>query len=75
MLDYLTTIDILHNRNINFNEDQYNFALQVVLGEDLGVAYGLTFDKAKFKSVIGTDDEEEYLQDGEIRGFLPIDGR
>ena len=62
MLDYLSTIDVLHNRNINFNEDQYNFALQVVLGEDLGVAYGLSFDKAKFKSVIGTDDEEEYLQ-------------
>lgn len=62
MLDYLETIDALHNRNIDFNEKQYIFALQVALGEDLGVAYGFAFDKKTFKSIIGTDDEEEYLQ-------------
>lgn len=62
MLDYLETIDALHGRNIDFNEKQYIFALQVALGEDLGVAYGFAFDKKNFKSIIGTDDEEEYLQ-------------
>lgn len=62
MLDYLEAIDALHGRNIDFNEKQYIFALQVALGEDLGVAYGFAFDKKNFKSIIGTDDEEEYLQ-------------
>lgn len=62
MLDYLETTDILHNRNINFNDKQYYFALLVALGEDLGVAYGLSFDKTEFKRAIGTNDEEEYLQ-------------
>ena len=62
MLDYIGTIDVLHNRNINFNEKQYYFALQVALGEELGVAYGLAFDKTEFKRAIGTDEEEKYLQ-------------
>ena len=62
MLDYLETIDALHSRNIDFNEKQYIFALQVALGEDLGVSYGFAFDKKNFKSIIGTDEEEDYLQ-------------
>jgi len=72
MLDYLETIDALHNRNINFNEKQYVFALQVALGEDLGVAYGFAFDKKNFKSIIGTDDEEEYLQKAKRDANLAI---
>lgn len=72
MLDYLETIDALHNRNINFNEKQYVFALQVALGEDLGVAYGFAFDKKNFKSVIGTDEEEEYLQKAKRDANLAI---
>ena len=62
MLDYLGAIEVLHNRNINFNENQYYFALLVALGEDMGVAYGLTFAQSEFKRVIGTDEEEEFLQ-------------
>lgn len=62
MLDYLGTLDVLHNRNVNFNEKQYFFALQCVLGEDYGVAFGLSFDRENFKSIIGTENEDEYLQ-------------
>lgn len=72
MLDYLSTTDVLHNRNVNFNENQYFFALMYVFGEDIGVAYGLAFDSENFKSIIGTEDEDEYLQKARRDGNLAI---
>lgn len=61
MLSYIDTIQRLHTRGVSFDANQYLFAMQVALGEDLATAYAMIFDAAEFKKHIGTEDEGEYL--------------
>lgn len=61
MLDYILTQETLHTRNIDFDEKQYSFILMVALGEDERVAYALNYDMANFKRMVGTDEEQDYL--------------
>lgn len=61
MLDYLSTKETLHVRNVLFDEKQYQFVMMVAFGEDESVAYALAYDAAEFKRVCGTDDEESFL--------------
>lgn len=46
---------------VTFSPQQYLFVLQVVLGEDIEVAYANTFDVVEFKRKVPSEDEEEYL--------------
>ena len=61
MLNYLDTKSVLFTRGISFDIKQYLFIVQVVLGEDKNVAYGLIYDKENFLKSINSDDEAEYL--------------
>ena len=61
MLDIRSTQNSLHTITINFTLQEYFFVLQVVLGEDMCVAYANTFDSAEFKRNIPSEDEDEYL--------------
>lgn len=61
MLNYLDTANMLHTRLVNFTPQQYLFVLQVVLDEDLCVAYANTFDTTDFKRNVPSEDEEDYL--------------
>ena len=61
MLDYLTTKETLHVRNVLFDEKQYQFVMMVAFGEDESVAYALTYEMAEFKRVLGTEKEEPFL--------------
>ncbi len=61
MLNYLDTKSVLFTRGVSFDLRQYLFAIQVSIGEDKSVAYGMIFDKENFFENIDTDKEEEYL--------------
>lgn len=61
MLNYRDTQNALNTRLVDFTLQEYMFVLQVVLGEDVSVAYGNTFDAANFKRNVPSEDEEEYL--------------
>lgn len=61
MLDLLSTQNQLHTRLVDFTLQEYLFALQVVLGERIEVAYANTFDTQEFKRNVPSEDEEEYL--------------
>lgn len=61
MLDFLSTQNSLHIRTVDFTLQEYMFVLQVVLGEDMRVAYASVFDEAEFKRNIPSEDEEDYL--------------
>ena len=61
MLNYLDTQNNLHTRMVDFTLQEYLFVTQVVLGEDIRVAYASIFDTADFKRNVPSEDEEEYL--------------
>lgn len=61
MLSFRDTQNDLHVRLIDFTLQEYMFVLQVVLGEDIRVAYANVFDAAEFKRNIPSEDEDEYL--------------
>ena len=61
MLNYLDTKSVLFTRGISFDLKQYLYVVQVVLGEDKSVAYGMTFDRENFVKAIGSEDENDYL--------------
>lgn len=61
MLNYLDTKNVLFTRGVSFDLKQYLFVVQVVLGEDKSVAYGMTFDRENFVKAIGSEDEDDYL--------------
>jgi hypothetical protein len=61
MLNYLDTKSVLFTRGISFDLKQYLYVVQVVLGEDKSVAYGMTFDRENFVKAIGSEDEDDYL--------------
>ena len=62
MLDYLSTLNDLHTRMVDFTLQEYMFVMQVALGEDETVAYASVFDTAEFKRNVPSEDEEEYLR-------------
>ena len=61
MLDYLSTKETMHVRNVLFDEKQYQFVMMVAFGENESVAYALAYDTAEFKRVLGTESEETFL--------------
>ena len=61
MLDYSSTINVLHTRGISVTLQEYLFVIQVVFGEDVRVAYANTFDTAEFKRNVPSENEDEYL--------------
>ena len=61
MLNYLDTKSVLFTRGVSFDLKQYLYVVQVVLGEDKSVAYGMTFDRENFVKAIGSEDEDDYL--------------
>lgn len=61
MISYQDTINAMHVRTLNVSLQEYLFVLQVVLGEDIGVAYASVYDTAEFKRKVPSEDEEEYL--------------
>lgn len=61
MLNYLDTKSVLFTRGVSFDIKQYLYVVQVVLGEDKSVAYGMTFDRENFVKAIGSEDEDDYL--------------
>lgn len=62
MLNFTETTQILFGRGITFSIEDYIFCLNLVLGEDEKVSYALAYDRAGYKKVLGTEDEEEYLK-------------
>lgn len=62
MLSFIDTYNALHARLIDFSMQEYMFVAQVVLGEDVRVAYASVFDEKEFKKSVANDEEdEEYL--------------
>lgn len=61
MLNYLDTHSALHARTIDITLQEYMFVLQVVMGEDIRVAYANTYDTAEFNRNVPSEDEEDYL--------------
>ena len=61
MLDYLSTQETLHIRNVDFDHKQYLFVMMVAFGEDESIAYALAYDTQEMKRTIGTDKEEAFL--------------
>lgn len=62
MLNFTETTQILFGRGITFSIEDYLFCLNLVLGEDENVSYALAYDRAGYKKVLGTEDEDEYLK-------------
>ena len=62
MLNFTETTQILFGRGITFSIEDYIFCLNLVLGEDENVSYALAYDRAGYKKVLGTEDEDEYLK-------------
>lgn len=61
MLDYISAKSALHTRVVEFTLEEYMFMMQVVLGEDIRVAYASVYDAENFKRNVPSEDEEEYL--------------
>lgn len=61
MFDYRDFITRLHIRGLKPDDKQYLFVAMVCAGEDISVAYGLTFDTVEFKRNVPSDNEDEYL--------------
>lgn len=61
MLNYLDAEQTLHARGLTIDIKSYLFVLQVVLGEDMRVAYANTFDATECKKHIATEEEEDYF--------------
>jgi len=61
MLNYRDTQNDLHIRLCEFTLQEYFFVLQIVLGEEISVAYASTFDTSEFKRNVPGEDEEDYL--------------
>lgn len=62
MTKYREAQNTLHTRLIDITPQEYLFVLQVVLGEDVAVAWASVYDTDGFKANVPSDDEDEYLQ-------------
>lgn len=61
MEGYLSVANTMNVRTISFTIQEYLFCLQVVTGEEPSIAWANVFDGEKFKSIIGTNEEEAYI--------------
>lgn len=73
MLDYISTKSALHTRVVEFTLEEYMFVVQVVLGEDIRVAYASVYDAEDFKRNIPSEDEEEYLSGFKVDAELLLE--
>lgn len=62
MLNFTETTQILFSRGITFSIEEYIFCLNLILGEDKYISFALAYDPNEYKKVLGTEDEEDYLQ-------------
>ena len=62
MFEFLSTTSKLHTRGINYTIQEYLFCLNVVLGENECTSYALAFDPKGLKKVLGTEDEQTFVQ-------------
>jgi hypothetical protein len=62
MLSFTDTTQTLFSRGITFTIEEYIFCLNLVLGEDKYISYALAYDQSGYKKVLGTEDEEDFLQ-------------
>ena len=61
MLDYTSAVERLHARGLSLDWRQYLFVMQVVLGEDEGVAHSMVYDTSEFERRFGDADEADYF--------------
>ena len=66
MVSYQDTVNAMHVRTLNITLSEYLFVLQVVLGEDIAVAYASVYDTAEFNRNVPSEDEDDYLS--KVRG-------
>ena len=62
MLNFTETTQILFSRGITFSIEEYIFCLNLILGEDKYISFALAYAPSEYKKVLGTEDEEDYLQ-------------
>lgn len=62
MISFIDVTQTLFGRGVSFNIQEYFFCLSIVLGENKVVAYALAFDAKGYKKVLGTEDEDTFLQ-------------
>lgn len=62
MLNFTETTQILFSRGITFSIEEYIFCLNLILGEDKYISFALAYAPNEYKKVLGTEDEEDYLQ-------------
>lgn len=62
MLSFTDTTQTLFSRGITFTIEEYIFCLNLVLGEDKYISYALAYDQSGYKKVLGTEDEDDFLQ-------------
>ncbi len=62
MLNFTETTQILFSRGITFSIEEYIFCLNLILGEDKYISFALAYAQNEYKKVLGTEDEEDYLQ-------------
>jgi hypothetical protein len=60
-MNYQDTVSAMHVRTINITLQEYLFVLQVVMGEDIRVAYASVYDTDNFKRFVPSEEEEDYL--------------
>ena len=51
----------IFNRGLTFTTQEYAFVTFYVLGEDLAIAYAISYEPNEYKKVVGTEKEKEYL--------------
>lgn len=61
MQSYNDINQTIFNRGLTFTIQDYTFVTFVVLGEDIAVAYALSYEPSEYKKVQGTENEQEYL--------------
>lgn len=62
MINFVDATQTLFNRGITFTIEEYIFCLNVVIGEDPNISYALAYDQIGYKKVLGTENEDKYLQ-------------
>lgn len=61
MISFNDITQRLFARGVTFSIEDYLFVWNIVIGEDIRVAYALAYDAAAYKKVLGTEEEEDYL--------------
>jgi len=70
MQNFHDTNEVLFQRGLSITMQDYLFVLQIVLGENIGVAYAIAYDQEEYKKVVSTTDEQAYIlekkKDGDV---------